>query len=519
MRTNRVTFFAALISLATVLYTLLEWRVHFSGLCINCVQSDNANGDNTRIFGDLCRSHPSQSCNLTTVKYLGCSSWNGNDMVSSYIHCLQNYTFGAAFPTAIEDVRLTESTKTPATNPQYKSWAEKHGLAPLKMCRWTPSLFSEQESIIKSISAIHKLEVELPHGGKVQIFTASTAPRHGPTLHLPFTFLTMRHYSDANIAHQFSNSGLPFALQELRNVFFRDEAMNGTLRLLLQGIKFPESASARTWLSRQSPSPPPLSMLNPGQLWSQALAGTLIPLLDNVTTHHTVVVVDALYSIDVSVGKIPFPFQCFVPNMSPLRPLVSLREAFGKSALLHAAAVAKYVLLLHRKPRFLVDAESLRLDTLVSAMQRLGLPVRVLCFADLEPREQMRAIRGAAVLVAVHGAELTNMLFLPPGAVVIEVSLRYGWCCDPVPQANQGLLAPPCQTKPCRPYHKADFANMAQALGLGYHLFDPVYIDPPTSRNPIDRPRVHINATELALLALFASRRGPLGNGAALRPR
>jgi hypothetical protein len=315
----------------------------------------------------------------------------------------------------------------------------------------------------------------------------------------------MRHYSDANIAHQFFSSGLPFALQELRQTSFREAASNGSLRLVLHGIKPPKAISTHTWLSRLSPStsnPSPAAKLNPGQLWSQALAGTLVPLLDNVT-QHTIVIVDALYNIDVSVGRIPFPFQCFVPNMGPVPQLVSLREAIGNSPLLHTAE-EKYILLLHRKPRFLVDAETLRLGTLVSAMQRLGLPARVLCFADLEPLEQMRAVRGAAVLVAVHGAELINMILLPPRAVVIEVSLRYGWCCDPLPQANQGFVAPPCQTEPCRPYHKADFANMAQALGLGYHMFDPVYVDPPSSRNPIDRPVVHVNSTELALLAWLA---------------
>ena len=45
------------------------------------------------------------------------------------------------------------------------------------------------------------------------------------------------------------------------------------------------------------------------------------------------------------------------------------------------------------------------------------------------------------MLVAMHGAELTNMLLLPPGAAVIEVSLRYGWYCYPVPKTFLPHLA------------------------------------------------------------------------------
>lgn len=60
-------------------------------------------------------------------------------------------------------------------------------------------------------------------------------------------------------------------------------------------------------------------------------------------------------------------------------------------------------------------------------------------------RPQVRSAAAASVLISVHGADLTNMLWMRPGTAAIEVTLRYGWCCDPVPQQHWGNEAPPCE--------------------------------------------------------------------------
>lgn len=103
----------------------------------------------------------------------------------------------------------------------------------------------------------------------------------------------------------------------------------------------------------------------------------------------------------------------------------------------------------------------------------------MLNFADVSPADQVAAVEAASVFIGVHGSELTNVIWLRPGSVVIEVILRYGWCCDMVPRVYQGYEAPPCTgcsppspwdcpdglgTDGCKAYHKADIANLAHGL-------------------------------------------------------
>jgi hypothetical protein len=69
--------------------------------------------------------------------------------------------------------------------------------------------------------------------------------------------------------------------------------------------------------------------------------------------------------------------------------------------------------------------------------------VRAVDFAEIEYVEQMRLVRESAVLIGVHGAGLTNVMWLPPSAAVVEIFPQ------PPPQ-------PTC------------FENIATWLGLRY---------------------------------------------------
>ena len=180
-----------------------------------------------------------------------------------------------------------------------------------------------------------------------------------------------------------------------------------------------------------------------------------------------------------------------------------------------------HVLLIVRATRTLVDADSGTSAALVAALCQ-AVPLRVLSFMDLSPEEQVVALSQAAVVIGVHGSELTNVAWMQPGSVVIEVTLRYGWCCDPVPAESIGYEAPQsshCSTSfyecpngqmeagnPCRAYHKADICNLAHALGLTWTYFDPAYVSPPTTENSVSRDTVHVESRTLAASATEALR-------------
>ena len=47
---------------------------------------------------------------------------------------------------------------------------------------------------------------------------------------------------------------------------------------------------------------------------------------------------------------------------------------------------------------------------------------------------------------------MTNVAWMRPSSVVLEIILRSGWCNDPFKW--------PFDEDHCKPYHKADYANM-----------------------------------------------------------
>eukprot|EP00965_Chrysotila_dentata_P242061 6204666-Pleurochrysis_carterae.AAC.1 len=114
---------------------------------------------------------------------------------------------------------------------------------------------------------------------------------------------------------------------------------------------------------------------------------------------------------------------------------------------------------------------------------------------------QVKSMLETLVLISSHGAQLTNLIWLSEHAAVVEVLLRFGWCCDPVPSKQYASRDPDRPGCDCRAYHKADYANLAQTYGIRYFYVDAEYIDPPYGWNPIFRNRVYIDAEEVAKLA------------------
>lgn len=183
----------------------------------------------------------------------------------------------------------------------------------------------------------------------------------------------------------------------------------------------------------------------------------------------------------------------------------SLREMMGMKN-----RSPRNVLFLQRgfDDRFVVDARTQSFGGIVKAFCDLGVPVAYALFGSEVPfKDQYMAFAAATVLVAVHGAGLTNIPFLSSDSAVVEVTLRYGWCKDPVPdECLLGHWADSCTTVCRENYHKADYPNSAHSYGLKYFYFDPDYVDQYYWTNPIFVHRVHVNATALALISSVAHR-------------
>jgi len=54
------------------------------------------------------------------------------------------------------------------------------------------------------------------------------------------------------------------------------------------------------------------------------------------------------------------------------------------------------------------------------------IEVRVVKFGQMSFLEQVTAMHDTGILVGIHGADLTNLMFLPVGAAILEVN-PYRW--------------------------------------------------------------------------------------------
>ena len=193
-----------------------------------------------------------------------------------------------------------------------------------------------------------------------------------------------------------------------------------------------------------------------------------------------------------------------------------------------APAEPTVLLLLRSRQRRMGGVRTGSLAEVLHAMcaePTIGRRVVVDNFDGATLRHQVEATSRAGVLIGVHGAQLTGVMWMREGAALLEVMLRYGWCCsdEQLRIARQrGELArkraaastsanatrrslqlgdypapPKCV---CGGYNKPDYANMAHTFGVRYAYYDPPYVEPPQSLL-LDRPSVLVNGAELARAA------------------
>jgi len=181
----------------------------------------------------------------------------------------------------------------------------------------------------------------------------------------------------------------------------------------------------------------------------------------------------------------------------PTRPVESGAVVIMQRAIYYEGGNLDHKRHQEAKQRLLVDSTSGTSEGLLMGLCSLGLPVRMLDFhpeakAPLNTlKEQVRIIASTAVLAGSHGSGLWNALWMRPGSVAIEVTLRTGHCCHPIPERYWNS-SKPC-TSPCHPYTLINIADGIMAAGVHWFYYDPLYIDQPTGDSNRDTKRVHVD--------------------------
>ena len=198
--------------------------------------------------------------------------------------------------------------------------------------------------------------------------------------------------------------------------------------------------------------------------------------------------------------------QRLVPPMIRLSTAVRmnvLHNAIGESPLLSEQS---YLLIVQRSGRRrLLDARTGTISPILHSLCKASIPFKYVSdLGTLSPQKQVALAAQARGMLSVHGAQLTNMIWMKTDSFVLEVTLRYGWCCDPFPYPASLTRGEPycsqCNVTVCKPYHKADFSALALAHGLRYAYYDPLYTSCITGANPINRDAVYVNSSDLAMV-------------------
>lgn len=173
----------------------------------------------------------------------------------------------------------------------------------------------------------------------------------------------------------------------------------------------------------------------------------------------------------------------------------------GNNATLFEKPKGPFVLLVLRstKKRKLAGAETGTATEIVLALLDRSLPVYILDSAEASIEEQILLFESATVVIGMHGAGLTNLIWMRPGeSVIIEVAASYGWA-KYVDKEGRCIVM---QEEP-ENYKKGGYRNLAQRFGVRHELFHPVYASRPADFpwNTIEKYVFYVDANALADLA------------------
>ncbi len=160
-----------------------------------------------------------------------------------------------------------------------------------------------------------------------------------------------------------------------------------------------------------------------------------------------------------------------------------------------------FVLLVLRstKRRRLAGAQTGTATEIVLALLERSMPVYVVDLAKASIEEQILLFESAPVVIGMHGAGLTNMIWMrPKESTIIEVAASYGWARYVDNEGRCSIV----QNEP-EAYMKGGYSNLASRFGIQHELFQPVYASRPWNfpSNPAGKTVYYVDADALAITA------------------
>jgi hypothetical protein len=156
---------------------------------------------------------------------------------------------------------------------------------------------------------------------------------------------------------------------------------------------------------------------------------------------------------------------------------------------------------------------------IVQALLDQSLSVRVIDLAEASVYDQMTWFRAATVVIGMHGAGLTNLVWMDHGrrrhgrrrtaaVTLIEIAASYGWgrYLEVPTKDDNGTVVCRRRRDVSPLYMKADFYNLARRFGVRHVLVHPVYssVELQPNNNPIQKEVFYVDAPALAATAKLA---------------
>ena len=142
--------------------------------------------------------------------------------------------------------------------------------------------------------------------------------------------------------------------------------------------------------------------------------------------------------------------------------------------------------------------------------KKINIPFEAISFDNATFEEQAEFLKDVKILIACHGATLTNLFLLPKNATIFEISFRKNLYCDPICEKHLKGIIP--YTQDCfnrskelngyfydeannkLKYSLAHYYNLSQLFGIGYQE---ILIEDANTYYYIDNNVYPINLTNL----------------------
>lgn len=189
----------------------------------------------------------------------------------------------------------------------------------------------------------------------------------------------------------------------------------------------------------------------------------------------------------------------FRPNTRPNDFLIDIAARVRHAIVVPHSTSRPFVLLVLRSTssRRLAGTRTGTATEIVLALLRCSLPLRIIDLSFAPVVDQIEWFSQALVVIGMHGAGLTNLVWMKKGSTVIEIAAGYGWA----RYVDENGTCHQSDNESVK-YKKADYFNLAKRFRIKHNLIHPVYAIPQRpgrDANPIHKSMFYVDADSVAL--------------------